>query len=158
MSVVIDGTDGITVPQGASQAEAEAGTSNTVLMTPLRTSQAIAALGGVTTAQVGTAYAGLAALDVGSYVVAWNTTTTAVAIGGTIAGSSLRRVSANVATTAANDPFGAVAQSNATFPTASTTTLTGTWRAMTLGGGRLTVGGARSTSYRWNVSLWLRTA
>jgi hypothetical protein len=44
MSVVIDGTDGITVPQGASQAEAEAGTSNTVLMTPLRTSQAIAAL------------------------------------------------------------------------------------------------------------------
>jgi hypothetical protein len=44
MSVVIDGTDGITVPQGASQAEAEAGTSNTVLMTPLRTAQAIAAL------------------------------------------------------------------------------------------------------------------
>jgi hypothetical protein len=44
MSVVIDGTAGITVPQGASQVQAEAGTDNTVLMTPLRTSQAIAAL------------------------------------------------------------------------------------------------------------------
>lgn len=44
MSVVIDGTTGITVPEGASQAQAEAGTDNTVLMTPLRTSQAIAAL------------------------------------------------------------------------------------------------------------------
>lgn len=44
MSVVIDGTTGITVPAGASQAQAEAGTDNTVLMTPLRTAQAIAAL------------------------------------------------------------------------------------------------------------------
>jgi hypothetical protein len=44
MSVVIDGTDGITVPQGASQAEAEAGTSNTVLMTPLRVFQAMKAM------------------------------------------------------------------------------------------------------------------
>jgi hypothetical protein len=41
MSVVIDGTNGITVPQGATQAEAEAGTSNTVLMTPLRVFQAM---------------------------------------------------------------------------------------------------------------------
>lgn len=44
MSVVIDGTTGITVPSGASQAQAEAGTDNTVLMTPLRTAQAIDAL------------------------------------------------------------------------------------------------------------------
>jgi hypothetical protein len=44
MSVVIDGTTGITVPSGASQAQAEAGTDNTVLMTPLRTAQAIGAL------------------------------------------------------------------------------------------------------------------
>jgi hypothetical protein len=44
MSVVIDGTNGITVPQGASQAEAEAGTSNTVLMTPLRVFQAMKAM------------------------------------------------------------------------------------------------------------------
>ena len=44
MSVVIDGTTGITVPEGASQAQAEAGTDNTVLMTPLRTAQAIGAL------------------------------------------------------------------------------------------------------------------
>lgn len=44
MSVVIDGTTGITVPAGASQAQAETGTDNTVLMTPLRTAQAISAL------------------------------------------------------------------------------------------------------------------
>jgi hypothetical protein len=107
---------------------------------------------------IGAAYAGLSALGVGSYVAAWNTTTTAVAVGGTIAGSSLRYVSANVATGSANDPFGSVAQSSSTFPTSDTTTLSGTWRAMTLGGGRITTGGGRSTTYRWNVSLWLRTA
>jgi hypothetical protein len=57
MSVVIDGTDGITVPQGASQAEAEAGTSDTVLMTPLRTAQAIAALAGLQNISVATSTA-----------------------------------------------------------------------------------------------------
>ena len=44
MAVTIDGTNGITVPQGATQAEAEAGTSNTVLMTPLRVFQAMKAM------------------------------------------------------------------------------------------------------------------
>jgi hypothetical protein len=54
MSVVINGTTGITVPAGATQAEAEAGTSNTVLMTPLRTAQAIAALSGLQNISVAT--------------------------------------------------------------------------------------------------------
>lgn len=45
MAITLDGTNGITVPQGASQAQAEAGVSNTVLMTPLRVAQAIASLG-----------------------------------------------------------------------------------------------------------------
>lgn len=159
----IDEAAGTFTPTGgtvtiATQAEAEAGTDNTKMMTPLRTAQAIDALSGVTTAQVGTAYAGLAALAVGSYVAAWNTTDTAVAIGGTIAGSSLRYASVNAATTVAADPFGAVAQSGSGFPTTNTATLTGTWRAMTIGGGRLTTGTARNRIYRWNVSLWLRTA
>jgi hypothetical protein len=57
MSVVINGTTGITDADGgtvlstadlASQAQAEAGTDNTVLMTPLRTSEAITALAGGT--------------------------------------------------------------------------------------------------------------
>ena len=52
MSVVIDGTTGITVPAGASQAQAEAGTDNTVLMTPLRTAQAIKEWGGYRTAEI----------------------------------------------------------------------------------------------------------
>jgi hypothetical protein len=42
MPILLNGGTGITVPEGASQAQAEAGTDNTVLMTPLRVSQAIA--------------------------------------------------------------------------------------------------------------------
>jgi hypothetical protein len=41
MPITLNGDTGITVPSGATQAEAEAGTSNTVLMTPLRTFQAL---------------------------------------------------------------------------------------------------------------------
>lgn len=44
MPITLDGTNGITVPQGASQAQAEAGTDNTVLMTPLRVFQAMKAM------------------------------------------------------------------------------------------------------------------
>jgi hypothetical protein len=65
MPVTIDGSTGITDADGgavlstadiASQAQAQAGTDNTVLMTPLRTSQAISTLaGGAASAQAFTA-------------------------------------------------------------------------------------------------------
>lgn len=132
----------------ASQAQAEAGTDNTTLMTPLRTDQAIIA-------QVGSATAGLAARDVGTYIIAWNTTTTAVASGSTIAGSSLRYQSS---LTAGQDPFDTKGGSSGTFSTTGNTALTGTWRALTHGGGRITTGGGRSTSYEWPAAIWLRTA
>jgi hypothetical protein len=45
MTILLNGGTGITVPEGASQAQAEAGNDNTVLMTPLRVAQAIAKLG-----------------------------------------------------------------------------------------------------------------
>lgn len=156
----IDEALGTFTPSGggtiASQAEAEAGTNNTNLMTPLRTAQAIAALAPApTTASVGSAYAGLAALAVGTYIIAWNTSTTVVASGGTIAGSSLRYQSALVAGQAA---FETKTGATTTFPTSGNTALTGTWRAMTHGGGRLTVGTGRSTSYQWPAAIWLRTA
>jgi hypothetical protein len=61
MSVVIDGTTGVDTPAVtgdalATQAEAQAGTNNTKLMTPLRTAEAITALaGGTASAQTFTA-------------------------------------------------------------------------------------------------------
>lgn len=156
----IDEALGTFTPTGqralSSQAQAEAGTDNATVMTPLRTAQAIAALAPApTTASVGSAYAGLAALAVGTYIIAWNTSTTAVASGGTIAGSSLRYHSA---LGAGNDPFETKAGATTTFPTTNTTALTGTWRALTHGGGRITTGGGRSTSYEWPAAIWLRTA
>jgi len=99
--------------------------------------------------------AALAARDVGTYIVAWNTSTTAVASGGTIAGSSLRYHSA---LGAGEDPFETKGGSSSTFPTAATAALTGTWRALTHGGGRITTGGGRSTTYQWPAAIWLRTA
>lgn len=139
----------------ATQAEAEAGTNNTKATTPLRVAQAIAALGSVTTAQVGSAYAGLATLAVGTYIPAWNTSTTTVASGGTIAGSNLRYHSA---ASAGRNPFETKTGSSTTFPTTATTALTGTWQAMAHGGGRITTGTARSTSYQWPAAIWLRIA
>jgi hypothetical protein len=78
----------------ATQAEAEAGTDNTKVMTPLRAAQAIAAQGGApTTAQVLDATAGASAGAVGTY--AWLGTiaaTTTDNFGDTRAGSELRPV------------------------------------------------------------------
>ena len=72
----------------ASQAEAEAGTDADKLMTPLRSAQAIAALSVPTTAQVGTATAGLSAGAVGSYAWLTNqTASTSISAGTTVAGS-----------------------------------------------------------------------
>lgn len=73
--------DGITAI--ASQAEAEAGTSSTTLMTPQRAKQAINAL-------VGAANAGLAAGAVGSYAFLARGVTAAITAGTTYAGSDLR--------------------------------------------------------------------
>ena len=155
----IDEGTGTFTPSGeralATQAQAELGTDNATVMTPLRVAQAIDALGGVTTAQVGSAYAGLATLDVGTYIPAWNTSATAVASGGTIAGSSLRYHSA---ASAGRNPFQTKTDSSATFPTTATTALTGTWQAMAHGGGRITTGGGRSVSYEWPAAIWLRIA
>lgn len=107
------------------------------------------------TIDVGAETAALAARDVGTYIVAWNTSTTAVASGGTIAGSSLRYQS----TLASGlNPFETKTQASSTFSTTGNTALTGTWRALTHGGARITVSSGRSTSYEWPAAIWLRTA
>jgi hypothetical protein len=102
-----------------------------------------------TAAQVGTATAGLSARAVGTYIVGWNTTTTAVASNGTLAGSSIRYITTNNANA---DLFVTVSTSSSSFPTSGTSALTGTWRAMTIGGGRVPNG----SSFAWQPSLWLR--
>ena len=95
-SITVTNGDGVSgnptlAPVLASQAQAEAGTDNVTLMTPLRSAQAIAALASPTTASVLSATAGASAGAVGVY--SWLTYTVAsvsVATGTTIAGSSLQ--------------------------------------------------------------------
>ena len=101
-----------------------------------------------TAEQVTTAYAGASALAVGTYIIAWNTTGTEISAGGTIAGTSLRRTN-----TRTEDQFSSRTEYNSTtFPTTGTTTLSGTWQAITHGNGRYNV----SLNYYWLPSLWLR--
>jgi len=107
----------------ATQVQAEAGTDNTTLMTPLRTSQAIDAqvvIADPTTSQVASATAGIASNAVGSYHFARNMTSELVTYnpGSTIAGSKLRSVGIRSPSTI-----------SLTFVT-NTTALSGTWRVM----------------------------
>lgn len=72
----------------ASQAQAEAGSDNTTVMTPLRTAQAIDAQ--VTSTTVGTAIAGIAAGAVGSSLWGTFASTATLTYGTSVAGSSLK--------------------------------------------------------------------
>lgn len=105
--------DGITAI--ASQAEAEAGTSSTTLMTPQRAAQAI-------TARVGTATAALTYGSVGTY--------TYVASSGTIAGSTT--LASPGATVAGSSLVAAGPYAMEGTPGYSMhgSTLSGTWRCM----------------------------
>lgn len=133
--------NGIT-PALASQAEAEAGTDNTKLMTPLRASQAIAALAPApTTTEVLDATAGATAGGVGTYVFARNSGTVTVAFGGTVAGSALTPVNIGVSGT-----------SSTSIVISTTTAQTGTWRCM--GYSLYANNGADPDSF--GVTLWLR--
>jgi len=87
---------------------------------------------------------------VGSYIAAWNETTTAVNRNSTIAGSSLRVLNGSGST---NTPFDPISSGSTSFPTTGTTTLSGTWRAMTYCPGRI---GDVESGYQWTPTLWLR--
>lgn len=98
---------------------------------------------------------------IGTITVAWNTTTTNVASNGTIAGSSLRFLSAAISSLVQTNPpanqFANFVNGSSTFPTTSSTALSGTWR--NIGGycrGRLDIGAG--DSYAWFPSVWLRIA
>jgi hypothetical protein len=119
----------------ATQAEAEAGTDNTKLMTPLRVAQAIDAQ---IVTQVGTATAELAAGSVGSYALLWANVTATRTAGATLAGSSLRY--SNTYTDTAAIGY-------------SSEVPAGTWRLM---GSTGTVNGGASASLLAQASLWLR--
>ena len=89
----IDETAGTFTPSGeralATQAQAEAGTNNTTLMTPLRTAQAIAIQ--VDTTLVRTAMAGATPAQVGTYAfLSPISTSTSYSHGDLLAGSSLK--------------------------------------------------------------------
>jgi hypothetical protein len=99
--------------------------------------------------------------DIGSMTIAWNTTYSNVASNGTIAGGSLRFTSSQSDTISSPaNIFSTIASSGATFPTTSTTTLSGTWKNMGgfCRGGFATFTGEGGTNYSWYPSLWLRIA
>ena len=82
---------------------------------------------------------------VGTYAVAWNTTSNDVSRGSAVSGSSLR-----VAT-------GRAAMSNVTnsvdsFPTDNTVALSGAWRLVSGGRGRISSAG----TFTWYAAFWLR--
>lgn len=121
----------------ASQAEAEAGTNNTKLMTPLRVQQAI----DNSTATVGH-------LGVGTYAVLINNSGSAITAGTTIAGSSLR-----YGVTLSGTLYGVVN----TIGTLGGTNASGTWRLMGSNCPALstdTVEG--TTTYYWSAGLFYR--
>ena len=127
----------------ASQAEAEAGTDNTKVMTPLRVAQAVTALGGVTTSAVLSATAGASAGAVGTYAFA-TAGATDLAFGSTRAGSSLNPISAADSVTPGATSGAAIFSSGSA--------LSGTWRAM---GQYDAVAIANDTTIS-GATLWLR--
>jgi hypothetical protein len=116
----------------ATQAEAEAGTDNATLMTPLRVAQAVAVA-------VGAGTAGLAAGSVGSYALLNSLSVATRSSGATVAGSNLRY--ANTYTDGS---------SNVGY---STETPSGTWRLM---GNTGNFNGTATSTNNVQASLWLR--
>jgi hypothetical protein len=115
--------------------------------------------------QVTTAYAGASARAVGTYTTAWyalagtldDGSGSSIAVGTTIAGSSLRvptssTLSDNVNVDLYPDSFSAIAGSGSNFNTANTVTLSGTWRVMTSGKYK----DRNESYYSFYPHLWLR--
>lgn len=126
----------------ASQAEAEAGTDNTKLMTPLRTAEAIAALStAVTTSNVLAATAGASSGAVGSYGF-FRSSTTDTAFGSTTAGSNL--------TPAGISFVGTTGSATGSY---SGSTQSGTWRCM---GFSNNIAGDPPSPSSFGATLWLR--
>lgn len=125
----------------ANQGDAEAGTNNDQIMTPLRTAQAIVALAPDP--------ATLSAGGVGTYCFA--KATTDVSFGSTIAGSNLQPTSAIRTIGSSGGGF------NALEPTAGSA-LSGTWRCMGTYDSIYTVGtgGEGTTTTAYGITLWLR--
>jgi hypothetical protein len=134
----IDEGTGTFTPSGeralASQVQAEAGTDNTTVMTPLRVSQAITALSG-------TATAALSVGAVGTYAFLSENTNATVNAGNTRAGSNLYYAGVGIGTTpsTSGEALGAGWGSQPS----------GTWRAM----GYAAINGGAG---RYNTTVWLR--
>lgn len=132
MSVVIDGTTGVTAAafDGAVDGADLTGTVSASLLTgalPALNGSALTNLPAPTSAQVGTATAGLAVGDVGTYI--WAACSGLISFGDTRAGSNLSPAGLF---SSANWPQGAPASSGATVNSADTgyAPYGGTWRCM----------------------------
>jgi hypothetical protein len=149
MPTTIDGTTGASQIQDGTVTEAKiaaGAVTETKIAAGAVTAEKLA-VGVISTTSVLAATAGASSGAVGTYIVAWNATTTVIAVGGTIAGSNLRNLTSN----GEDSPFSTQTNSSTLYP-GTGAALSGTWRAITHGGGR------RSTSngYAWDSALWLR--
>lgn len=118
----------------SSQAQAEAGSDNTTLMTPLRVAQSLSA-------RIGSATSALATGAIGTYAFLSENTNSTVNAGDTRAGSNLYYGGAS------NSPSPSV--SGEAFVVGWGSQPSGTWRAM----GYAAINGAAG---RYNTTVWLR--
>lgn len=127
---------------------------------PIAIAEAASGAPGIVLAAIDDALASQQHLGLGTITVAWNTTTTNVASNVTISGGSLRFLSGAIASiTSYSNQFAIISSNTTTFPTTSTTAMSGTWR--NIGGycrGRLQVGTSPDETYHWFPSVWLRIA
>jgi hypothetical protein len=141
-SLNLSSTGGLTAI--STQAQAEAGTVNTVVMTPLRVAQAISAqVPAPTAAQVGAATADLGAGSVGTYAFLYKAATGSQSLGSTLAGSGLR-------TSGVKDDQ-ATSSVSTRVEDSEGSTRSGTWKCM----GHVSDPGPSDREYR-TVTLWLR--
>ncbi len=138
----------------ATTAEAAAGTDTTRAVTAAGVAAAITS--DVTLSFVENLLATQTHQEVGTITVAWNTTTSNIASNGTIAGSSLRYLSAVAAFNASpnGNQFNYVSSGGTTFPTTNSTALSGTWKNI----GGYCRGREGVDPYYWYPSLWIRIA
>lgn len=146
----IDEGTGTFTPSGeralASEVQAEAGTNNTTLMTPLRTAQAIAVLSPAPSTTAG---------DVGTYAYLISNANSDTTFGGTVAGSTLFPAGTSSAGNSTDPNFG---DNNSGNFNTQNSARSGTWRCMGKSGYYTTGTGGRGdpVKYFYGATLWLR--
>lgn len=154
---IVDETAGTFTQSGersvATLAQAQAGTDNTTVMTPLRVSNAISSLVSTTTVLDATAAATQGA--VGTYAYLISNANSDTSFGGTVAGSTLFPAGTSSAGNSTDPDFG---DNNSGNSNTQNSARSGTWRCMGKSGYYTTGTGERGSPVRYfyGATLWLR--